>query len=66
MKLSRRDLTGLAATGLAVQALTAQDPPAMPAPDWAKAARDAMQRNSETMAKFEVPMATEPAFLFKP
>jgi hypothetical protein len=40
--------------------------PAPPAGDATQQARDAWQRNSETLAKFEIPMATEPAFQFKP
>lgn len=69
MKISRRELT-LAATALASR-VTAQTPPAPAAaalsPDeQARAAREANQRASETLAKFEISMATEPAFQFKP
>jgi hypothetical protein len=66
MKLSRRELAGLAATGLLKQAQAAQSPEATPTIDFAKAARDTIQRNSEALGKFDVPIGTEPAFLFKP
>ena len=62
MKLSRRELAALAATQL-----LAQPPaPVQAADDLSKAAHDANQRNSEALAKFEVPIATEPAFKFQP
>jgi hypothetical protein len=63
MKLSRRELAGLAATGLAARAQATQDTAKT---DFTKLAHDAIQRNSEALAKVDVPMATEPAFLFKP
>jgi hypothetical protein len=31
-----------------------------------RAAQQRRQSNSETLAKFDVPMATEPAFVFRP
>jgi hypothetical protein len=64
MKLNRRQLvTAATGTALAVKAI-AQQTPAAPS-DFMKAARDANQRNAETLAKFEVPVSTEPAFQFK-
>jgi hypothetical protein len=61
MKLNRRQLiTAASASALAARA---QQP--APEADLTKAAHDANQRNSETLAKFEVPMSTEPAFQFK-
>jgi hypothetical protein len=61
MKLNRRQLiTAASASALAAHA---QQP--APQSDLTKAAHDANQRNSETLAKFEVPMSTEPAFQFK-
>jgi hypothetical protein len=62
MKLNRRQLMKAAAWAPALAARAQQ--PATEA-DPAKAARDTNQRNSETLAKFEVPMSTEPAFQFK-
>ena len=57
MKISRRALAQLALAGAA----SAQQP----APDELNEARKQVQRNSETLLKYEIPMATEPAFLFK-
>ena len=57
MKISRRALAQLALAGAA----SAQQP----APDELDEARKQVQRNSETLLKYEIPMATEPAFLFK-
>jgi hypothetical protein len=50
----------------AAQAL-AQAPPSQPQPprDFAKEARDNVQRNGEILANFGIPIATEPAFQFK-
>jgi hypothetical protein len=36
-----------------------------PLPDAAKQALDAVSRNADTLAKFPVPISTEPAFQFK-
>ena len=68
MKLSRRELTLAAATALAstVSAQTPTAPVGLSPEEQAKAAREANQRASETLAKFEIPMSTEPAFQFKP
>lgn len=64
MKFSRRELTLGAAVAALAPKVSAQ--PAPPAGDATQQARDAWQRNAETLAKFEIPMATEPAFQFKP
>ena len=59
MKLTRRELP---AALVAPAAALAQ----APANEDLKAAREQTRRTGETLAKFEVPMATEPAFQFKP
>ena len=59
MKLTRRELVIAAGSVTAMQAL-AQAPATQP-----QSARDDVQRNGETLAKFGIPMATEPAFQFK-
>jgi hypothetical protein len=66
MKLTRRELV-VAAGSAAVTAAFAQTPPSQPQGerDFAKEARDNVQRNGETLAKFGIPMAVEPAFQFK-
>jgi hypothetical protein len=63
MKTTRREL-GIAAAAAAL-ALKA-DAQAPPLADPSKLVHDLNQRNSETLAKFEIPIATEPAFRFEP
>lgn len=47
----------------AVPVVAAQTPPAPQ--DWLNAAREQMQRSGDKLAKIAMPMATEPAFIFK-
>ena len=68
LKLTRREI----ATALSASAvLLGQTPaPAVPpnpltADDELKAARDSIRQNSEQLAKFPLPMSTEPAVHFK-
>jgi hypothetical protein len=67
MKISRRRL---AASALAPAVALAQNRPAQPpseAPDdLLKNAKDLVRRNGEALAKISIPIATEPAFQFKP
>lgn len=58
-KLTRREL----AAAMAPAAPLAAQAPA--SEDLSQRAREQVRRNAETLAKREVPMATEPAFLFK-
>ncbi|MGI8989424.1 MAG: hypothetical protein ACR2I2_07550 [Bryobacteraceae bacterium] len=60
MKITRRALMQAAA---AVPVVAAQTPPAPQ--DWLNAAREQMQRSGDKLAKIAMPMATEPAFIFK-
>ena len=65
IKLTRREIAA-ALSGSA--ALLAQAPiPPIPqnADDELKAARDSIRQNSEQLAKFPLPMSTEPAAHFK-
>ena len=68
MKMTRRKLA-FAALGSAVglRAVGAQTPPAAPgqAEDLNAAAKEQVRKHSETLARFDLPMATEPAFQFK-
>ena len=62
-RLTRRNLFGAAAAiavaaPVAVEAQTSKD-------DDLKSARDSIANNSAQLAKIEVPIATEPAFVFK-
>jgi hypothetical protein len=60
VKLSRRELSVLALVPCAL----AQD--AAPEPDYNREALDARRKQTGALARREVPMSTEPAFVFKP
>lgn len=64
MKLSRRELA-VAAAGVALVTRAAAQTPDT-AIDQAKAAQEATRLAAEALSKFEIPMATEPAFRFIP
>ncbi|MDE3195199.1 MAG: hypothetical protein KGN84_02570 [Acidobacteriota bacterium] len=59
--MSRRELAPAAMAAAFAPAAQSQTPQA----ELAKTVKDAQRRNAETMAKVEVPVATEPAFQFK-
>lgn len=68
MKLTRRQMVAAATTGTAVAAhalAQSSAAPAAPASDFEKQARDNVKNNADALAKFTLPMATEPAFQFK-
>jgi hypothetical protein len=71
MKLSRRDLLAMAGTGavLAEAAAQAQNTPPAPAPETPEArlatAREDNRQSAERLAKFEIPITSEPAFFFR-
>jgi hypothetical protein len=61
--ITRRHLAGL----LSAAPLLAQAPPAPPpAADDATIARNLIKNNIEQIRKFDLPVATEPSFVFKP
>jgi hypothetical protein len=61
-KITRRRLAAAAlSSAAALHAVSAQ----APAPDDLNAAREQVRKHSETLAKFDLPMSTEPAFQFK-
>jgi hypothetical protein len=75
-KITRRQLAavihvaaaGSAAISLDVVKAIAQAPPGGQDPDGValdRAARESHRRNSTILAQFEIPIALEPAFLFK-
>ena len=64
MKLTRRELGAAAVSTVAAAAATAQTP-APADQNIAQTVRDTNRRNAEALRKFEVPIATEPAFQFK-
>jgi len=59
MRITRRELTAALLAATPTPAQTPQD-------DLVKAARDRLKSNADALAKVELPMATEPAFQFKP
>lgn len=68
-KITRRGLMAVSITasitaGAGVAVASAQTAPAQP--DLAKATREQNQRAGDVLAKFDIPLATEPAFQFKP
>jgi hypothetical protein len=69
MILSRRNLLALAGTGavLAEAAAQTQTPPPKPSTpeERVAAAREDNRRSAERLAKFDIPISTEPAFLFR-
>ena len=68
LKLTRREIAA-ALSASAVLLGQAPAPPVPPNPlspdDELKAARDSIRQNSEQLAKFPLPMSTEPAVRFK-
>jgi hypothetical protein len=67
MKLSRRDMLALAGASAALgqsAAQTAAQPPDANLDPVAKA-REENRRSAANLAKFEIPMSTEPAFIFR-
>ncbi len=66
MKITRRKLAAaaLASAGLGVAHAQAPPPPAQPE-DLNAAAKEQARKNTEALAKFDVPVSTEPAFQFR-
>jgi len=70
MKVSRRSVLALAGAGVAFpNAIEAQAPPPVSATEGAAdpvaVAREENRQAAETLAKFEIAMSTEPAFIFR-
>jgi hypothetical protein len=65
MKMTRRKLAASALASAAALAQTPPPPRAETGEELLKAAREQVKRTGETLAKQQVPMATEPAFQFK-
>jgi hypothetical protein len=62
MKITRRML---AVSAIASLAAPGQAPPPATAEEELKMAREQVRRNGEALAKYDVPMTTEPAFRFE-
>jgi len=70
MRISRRGMLALAGAGAALAQAPAPAPPdtakpESPKPDALAAAREENRQSAETLAKFDIPMSTEPAFQFR-
>ena len=68
-KITRRQLAGVTAGSLAMAALLdAQQSAASPDQEKAELekARASHRENTATLAKFDIPQSTEPAFVFRP
>ncbi len=69
LKLTRREIATALSASVVLRAQTPAPPvpqnPALSPDDELKAARDAIRQNSEQLAKFPLPMSTEPAVHFK-
>ena len=68
-KLTRRELAVIATasvtSSVVMAKLIAQVPAAAPEADLYKAALESNRQDSVVLARFEIPMSTEPAFQFK-
>jgi len=64
-KLTRRDLGAVLSASAVLMAQTPNQPLPSNPDEEMKAAREALTQNSQQLAKFELPMSTEPATLFK-
>jgi hypothetical protein len=66
MKFTRRKMAVAVFAPAALRSLHAQAPPAAAGPEDLDAeAREQVRKNAEAMAKFDLPLSTEPAFQFK-
>ncbi len=63
--MTRRDLAAVLGSVAGIASVRAQAPPASAPEDLNAAAKEQLRKNSETLSKFDLPMSTEPAFLFK-
>jgi hypothetical protein len=68
MKLSRRELLALAGASASQAIAQTPGPPASAptAPDPVAAAREENRKSADELTKFEIPMSTEPSFIFRP
>ncbi len=64
-KITRRRLAAAALGSAAALHAASTQAPAPAAPDALNAAKEQVRKYSEALAKFDLPMSTEPAFQFK-
>lgn len=65
IKLTRREIATALSVSAVLRAQTAPPPLPQNPEEELKAARDSIRQNSEQLAKFPLPMSTEPATRFK-
>jgi hypothetical protein len=65
IKLTRREIATALSVSAVLRAQTAPAPLPQNPEEELKAARDSIRQNSEQLAKFPLPMSTEPATRFK-
>jgi hypothetical protein len=63
--MTRRDLAAVLGSVAGIASARAQAPAASVPEDLNAAAKEQLRKNSEALSKFDLPMSTEPAFLFK-
>jgi hypothetical protein len=63
--MTRRELAAVLGSATSIATVRAQEAPASQPEDLNAAAKEQLRKNSETLSKFDLPMSTEPAFLFK-
>lgn len=66
MDVTRRKLAQMLAAGVPIAAAPAQTPAPAEADDDLKIQREQMHNNAQQLGKVALPMATEPAFHFRP
>jgi hypothetical protein len=64
-KMTRRDLAAVLGSVAGIASARPQAPAASVPEDLNAAAKEQLRKNSEALSKFDLPMSTEPAFLFK-
>jgi len=64
-KMTRRDLAAVLGSAATVAVVRAQNAPVNPPEDLNAAAKNQLRQNADAMAKVELSMSTEPAFVFK-
>ncbi len=63
--MTRRELAAVLGTVTSIASVRAQEQPPGQPEDLNAAAREQLRKNSETLSTFDLPISTEPAFLFK-
>lgn len=65
IKITRRDLASVLGSAAGAAVVHAQQTPASQPEDLNAMAKDQIRKDTEALAKVDLPMSTEPAFQFK-